>query len=156
MRWFVLLLGLALAGCNQYYMKYCGDYGYSDLEYGKRIEVTYVGSGTMTITDSRKYALYRMAHLAYLNGMRYVKITDELIDKNRVRVRKDAQTSYSESTDSLGNKDVTMVSTPRTDSVFVKPVVTLIGIQTNECDSNCIDVQDMVRMAQREGIEIEE
>jgi hypothetical protein len=149
-----LLAIVGLLSCNQYYLKYSGDYGYSDLVNGDKIEVTYVGSSNMTITDSKKYAFYRIAHLAYLNNMKFVKITKEIVDENKTRVKQDAQTSQTEKTDSLGNKEYTTTSTPQIVTSIVKPIITVEGIGMNECDSNCIDVQKTIKKAELEGIKI--
>ncbi len=152
MKKFIVIVALIFMGCNQYYTKYNGDYGYSDLEYSHKIEVSYVGTTDMTTTDSKKYALYRIAHIAFLNNMKYVKIIEEKVSKNKVRVKQDAQTNYTEKTDSLGNKEIQMTSTPKVESISIKPTVVMVGIETNECDSNCLDVTDMVRKAELENI----
>lgn len=149
-----MFVAILFIGCNQYYTKYNGDYGYSDLEYSHKIEVTYVGTTDMTATDSKKYALYRIAHIAFLNNMKYVKIIEEKVNEKKMKVKQDAQTNYTEKTDSLGNKEIQMTSTPRVESITIKPTVVMIGIETNECDSNCIDVKDMVRRAELENIDV--
>ena len=145
---------LVLLNCNQYYLKYSGNYGYSDMVNGNKIEVTYVGSSDMTITDSKKYAFYRMAHIAYLNNMKFVKITKEMVSENKTIVKQDAQTSKTEKTDSLGNKEYTTTSTPQRVITMVKPIITVEGIEMNECDADCIDVQKTIEKAEAEGIKI--
>ncbi len=145
---------VGLLNCNQYYLKYSGDYGYSDMVNGDKIEVTYVGSSDMTITDSKRYAFYRIAHLAYLNNMKFVKITKEIVNEHKTRVKQYAQTSQTEKIDSLGNKEYTTTSTPQMVITLVKPIITVEGIEMNECDSNCIDVQKTIKNAELEGIKI--
>ncbi|HVT79489.1 MAG TPA: hypothetical protein VHM90_02440 [Phycisphaerae bacterium] len=73
----VLLLLPFLAACSAYHPLKQG-VGYTDVPVGTdSVLVTFSGDSSMSVAETRKYALIRASELAALRGMPYFKITNE-------------------------------------------------------------------------------
>lgn len=153
----LVVLLLFTTGCNEYYFKYNGTSGYSDLTCSDIIEVTYVGTTNFTLTDARRYALYRLASIAREKNISSIHIVDEHSENTTVQYVTPAVTHSKEHTDSTGTKTVATSTSPSYLSTAVRPSVTLraaaCSASTTE-NSSCISIEPLLQDAQREGIRI--
>jgi hypothetical protein len=150
-----LYVGLAiLLNCNQYYLKYNGDYGYSDFSIQGKYEVTYSGSENMLVTESKKYAYYRLAELAYNDNVDYIQVLEEYIKNTRKHIKKQSEVRHLEEKDSLGNLKTSTTVIPEIDSVTFKPTITIIAVKVNQNDSGAISIAEIINKAEIDGIKI--
>jgi hypothetical protein len=150
-----LCVGLTiLLNCNQYYLKYNGDYGYSDFSIKEKYEVTYAGSENMLVTESKKYAYYRLAELAYNDKVDYIRILEEDIKNTRKHIKKQSEVKHLEEKDSLGNLITSTSVIPEIDSVTFKPTITIIAVKADQNDSAAIAITEILRKAEIDGIKI--
>ncbi len=143
---------LLLTSCNEYYQKFQGDYGYSDLSYNSTIEVTFVGHPSQTITDVKKLAIVRMAEISYTKNGKYIQIDSEQVDTREILVNGETKTIYTEKNDSTGQSQVKVVSVPGNSYVVIKPVITIIGTMSETKDDGGISVDEVLKKADDEGI----
>lgn len=148
------VLSLILSGCHEYYYKFNGQSGYSDLSYNRIIEVTYVGTTNMTSTEAKKYALYRIAACAFREQVSYVNLVGE---KSEYRISErivQPATTVAEPVDSSATINVTL-RTAEACSLVYRPVVTLQAEALTTCSTDkCISVSQLIDQAVREGIPV--
>lgn len=150
-----LCVGVAiLLNCNQYYLKYNGDYGYSDFSIKEKYEVTYAGSENMLVTESKKYAYYRLAELAYNDKVDYIRILEEDIKNTRKHIKRQSEVKHLEEKDSLGNLKTSTSVIPEIDLVTFTPTITIIAVKTNQNDSAAISITEILRKAEIDGVKI--
>lgn len=144
------VLSLILSGCHEYYYKFNGQSGYSDLSYNRIIEVTYVGTSNMTSTEAKKYALYRIAACAFREQISFVNLVGE---KSEYRIS-ERILQPAEPVDSSGTINVSL-RTAEACSLVYRPVVTLQAEALTTCSTgNCINVRQLIEQATREGIPV--
>ena len=148
----IITIVLFLNSCNEYYQKFQGDYGYSDLNYDSTIEVTFVGHMSHTVTDVKRLAIVRMAEIAYEKKCNYIKIESERVDSRDVQVTSETKTTYNETSDSTGQSQVKVVTVPGNSYVVSKPVVTITGTMSKSKDNGGISVDEILAKASEEGI----
>jgi hypothetical protein len=148
----IFTIVLFFNSCNEYYQKFQGDYGYSDLSYNSTIEVTFIGHTSHTVTDVKKLALVRMAEIAYEKKFKYIRIESERVDSKEVKVTNETKTTYNENKDSTGQSQVQVVTVPGNSYVVSKPVITITGTMSDTKDSGSIRVDDILARANEEGI----
>lgn len=149
----IVAVTLSLNSCNEYYQKFQGDYGYSDLSYNSTIEVTFVGHTSQTITDVKKLAIVRMAEISYAKNSKFIRIDSERIDSKEVLVTDETKTIYNEKKDSTGQSHVKVVTAPGSSYVVSKPVITIIGTMFETNGNGCISVDEVLKNAYDEGIQ---
>lgn len=151
---YILILAVALFfnSCNEYYQKFQGDYGYSDLSYNSTIEVTFVGHTSHTVTDVKKLAIVRMAEIAYEKKHKYIQIESERVSSKEAQVTSETKTTCNKNTDSTGQSQVEVVTVPGNSYVVSKPVVTITGTMSETKDSESISVDEVLARANEEGI----
>jgi hypothetical protein len=148
----IITVLLSLNSCNEYYQKYQGDYGYSDLSYNSSIEVTFVGHLSQTATDVKKLAIVRMAEIAYEKQCNYIRIESEKVDSKEVQVINETKTTYNEKKDSTGQSQVQVVTVPGNSYVVNKPVITITGTMSKTKEHASISVDEILEKASNEGI----
>lgn len=150
-----LCVGIAiLLNCNQYYLKYNGEYGYSDFSIKGKYEVTYAGADDMLVTESKKYAYYRLAELAFIDKVDYIRILEENIKYTRKHIKKQPEVNHLEERDSLENFNTSSSFTPKIDLVKFIPTITVIAVKANQNDSAAISITEILRKAETDGIKI--
>lgn len=148
-------VGIAiLLNCNQYYLKYNGEYGYSDFSITGKYEVTYAGADDMLVTESKKYAYYRLAELAFNDKVDYIRILEENIKYTRKHFKKQPEVNHLEERDSLENFNTSSSFTPKIDLVKFIPTITVIAVKANQNDSAAISITEILRKAEIDGIKI--
>ena len=149
----VVLLLSTLVLCTSYYREYTGDIGYTDLVMSRdRVEVTYVGPESFTVTQAKKYALVRSAEIAERRGYEFLKILETLYGEKKSTSVEEGRTEITERVDSTGRRRVDVLETPGRTDIIIQPSVTLISRMSPDSLEGSIRVDDIMDMAKSEEI----
>jgi len=147
------LIVAVLICCNSNYLRYNGEYGFSDVSFGNRIEVTYVGSSYMNRTDVKKYALFRVAEIANNKGFQYIKITKE---KESVQHKNIDYPFQIEHVDHISpNQELRTKISPYNNQYVTNPEVTITCVCQNVLEEGFIKISELLEQAKEEKINIE-
>lgn len=154
MKKLILFLFLScLVGCNEYYHKYNGSTGYSDLTYNNHFEISFAGDEYLTQTDVKFLAMVRASEIGSQSNYKYFVITRESFGDEIIIIKDKSLYQRQEFRDSAGYRIISEEIPRETRTVKERPTIRLVGVFTNENSEGAVECQIILEKAHQRGIE---